>query len=353
MKNRLFLLAAALALLVANGQPQGQKTKATPKTKATSAATAVSISDLVLHGKIPEAVKLAVKSPLAAESALNSLMAAADGQIVLRKITEAKTTLDAAQNFVDACDKTGQVKNLPRDALKGRGLRLQGIVLSDQKEYGNAEATLRQALEISRKAQDKALEAGVHNNLGFALRNMERLEEAAKEFDTARQIAEEQKDDLRAGSSNFNLGEVLFQLNRLDTALAAFKRSAEQNKAASQPSIEARALFMQGRVSSGLDARSPEAIKLFQEAESIFEKLGDDRNAAWSFYFMGEHAAYSMDFKRAKDFGEKALPFLTKVGDKAGLQQCYAFLSDICNHLGDTPMAEKYKKQAEELTIKK
>ncbi len=347
MKRLILFVAVALAFTAAGVRSQTKAKVPAPKKGAPS------VSDLVLQGKIPEAVKLAAKSPLAAESALNSLFAAADTQIALRDLSKAQETLDAAQKFADACDKTGRIKDIPRDALKGRQLRLQGIQLSDQKDFAKAEAFLRQALQISKQAKDPSLEAGVHNNLGYALRNMNLLEEAAREFETARLLAEEQKDDLRAGSYNFNLGEVLNQLKRLDAAMEAFKRSAEQNKAASRPNIQAKAVFMQAVVADKLHSNTDESLKLFQEAESMFEKLGDDLNVGWCFFLMGEHVAYTMDFRKAADFAEKGLPFFVKSADKAALLRSYEFLTDMHGRLGNTQKAEAYKKQAADLSIKK
>ena len=348
MINRIIIfLAAALILPAAAVLPQGKKTKEPAK------AAVPSIQELVLAGKIAEAVKLAAKQPLAAESALNSLMAVSDTQITLRKIPEAKTYLEVARKFLGECQKTGVAKNLPEEALKGRELRLEGIVLSDNGEFEKAEAYLRQALEISKKVKDPALEAGIHNNLGYALRNMNLVDEAVQEFDSARKLAEEQKDDLRAGSYNYNLGEALQSSRRLEQALAAFQRSAEQNKAAARPDIEARAIRMQGMVTGGLDPRSPEAFTLLEDAASKFAKLADSREEGRTYLFIADHIAYSMDFPRALQFGEKALPLLTQAKDTVGLQRCYEFLSDMYGRTGDIAKCEKYKKLAEEIAIKK
>jgi tetratricopeptide (TPR) repeat protein len=347
MKNRLLLIAAVLALFSTLGQAQAKKTK------AAETAPAVSIPDLVLKGKIDDAVKFAVKTPLAAESAFNSLMASADTQIVLRKIPDAQATLDAAQKFMDACDKTGRVKDLPKAALKGRQLRLQGIVLSNNLDFTKALEVLNQALLVSKSAKDLALEAGIHNNLGYARQKVDSLDEAAHEFDTARKIAEDQKDDLRAGSYNFNLGTALLDEEKFDAALAAFQRSAEQNKRAAQAGREARAIFMQARVITKIDPKKAEIMPLFQDAATRFEKLEDPANAGWSYFLMGDNARTNGDFKKAADLAEKALPFLTKAGDKLALQECYRHLALMYTTLGETAKAEKYDKLANETAVKK
>jgi tetratricopeptide (TPR) repeat protein len=347
MKYRILLAAAALMLFPTILPAQAKKlTSVAPGMK-------LSISELVIKHQIEDAVKLALKDPLAAEAALNSLMGTIDTHVVNFRISDALTTLSSAQEFVEACDKTGQIKKLPREALMGRHLRVQGILLNDQKEFAKAVDMLRQALRISQTAQDAGLEAGVRNNLGFALQNQNLLDEASKEFDAARRIAEEQKDDLRAGSYNFNLGTTLRDLSQNDAALAAFKRSAAQNKTAGRADLEARAVLMQGVITGRMNPKGEEALKLFTSAEAMFEKIGDDKNAGWSYYLMGDHQQNTMDYKKAAEFAEKALPFLTKADDKPGLRSCYDLLGKLYGFMNDKAKAENYKKMADQLTAKK
>ena len=353
MKLHWIFLPCAVFLLMAAGRMEVGLSSDADKDQGTGRAQSSAIAELVTKGKIDEAVKLAVKTPAAAVEAVYNMMAEADDQISLRRIPGARGTLEAAEQFAQACEKTGKVKDLPLDALRGRQVRLQGIMLSDQKEYPKAEAYLRQALQISTKAKDPVLEAGVHNNLGYALANQQLLEEAAREFDTARQMAEEQKDDLRAGSYNFNLGDVLYRLGRMNPSLSAYQRSAVQNKAASRPSIEARAVLMQAVVQNRISSSNPEVSKLFLEAASMFEKLGDDLYTGRSLYYYADNVAYTMDFRRAAEYGEKALTFLTKAGETADLERCYTFLGDMYARLGDVVTSEQYKKLAKELEIKK
>jgi tetratricopeptide (TPR) repeat protein len=347
MKYR--ILFAAAAWLIGLTWLPAQAKKLSP----VAPGSKLTIAQMVDKGQIEEAVKLAVEDPLAAEAAMNSLMGTIDTHIVNRKIAEALTLLGSAQSFVDACDKTGQIKRLPREALMGRHFRVQGIMLNDQKEFAKAVEMLRQALRVSQNAQDSALEAGIRNNLGYALQNQQLLSEASKEYDAARKIAEDQKDDLRAGSYNFNLGTALLAMSQNDTAAAAFKRSAAQNKNAGRASLEARAVLMQGVAAGKASPKSEEAMKLLVSAEAMFEKIGDHRNAGWSYLQMGSLKESSMDYQKAAEYTEKALPFLTKAEDKAGLLGCYELLQRMYGFLNDKVKAENYQKLAAGLATKK
>ena len=276
-----------------------------------------------------------------------------DLKITDRQIAQAGATLEAAERFVDEWARVKKGKDLSRDALKGRKLRLQGIELNDKKEYAKAEGILKQALEMSKQLKDPVLEAGVRNNLGYALRFQQKLEESAKEFETARQIAESQKDNLRAASYNLNLGDVLLQLDRAASAIDAFKRAEVQGKAASKSNVEARAILMQGLAQIRIVPAVPEPlrqepIRLMEKAEKMFEEQGDDRNTGWALYLIADRMAYSMKFADAAALGERAIPYLSKAKDKEGLRRCYFLLMDMFNRLGDIAKSSKYKKLYDE-----
>jgi len=311
-------------------------------------------AELALQGKTTEAVRLARKSPSGAVDALRSLYDTADVQITERQFKEAQATLTAAEKFLTAYSKVDKRKELlPGDALKGRNLRLKGIMLTEQKEFESALVVLKDALEISKQSKDPTLEARIHNNLGFPLSSQGKSEDSIKEFTLARDIAESQKDSLRAGSYNFNLGLALYQMKKWEPALDAFKRSAEQNHAAAKPILEAHATVYQGRALSNISSVSPEPMKYFVKAQKMYEKLGDKRKSAWCFYLMGDHTAYSMDFTRAAYYGEQALAGYTAVGDKDWQRRCYEFLADIYVKNGKKDKAEELKKKAQQISQSK
>jgi tetratricopeptide (TPR) repeat protein len=322
-------------------------------TKTQAAKRSPTAQELVLQGKLTEAIRLAGKTPNGPQETLKGLLGMVDLEITDRQIAKASASLEAAEKFADAWSKANKGKDLPREGLKGRRLRVQGIELNDKKEYEKAEVILKQALDISKQIKDPTLEAGVRNNLGHALRYQEKLEESAKEYDTARQIAESQKDTLRAASYNLNLGNVLLQLDRTGPAIDAFKRAEEQGKAASKPDLEARAILNQGVaqiriVASGPEQLRQEPIRLMEKAEKMFEQQGDDRNTGWALFLIADRTAYGMRFADAAAIGERAIPYLSKAKDKAGLRRCYFFLMDMYNRLGDTAKSGKYKKLYDE-----
>src|SRR5881397_2542022 len=92
-------------------------------------------AELALQGKMTDAVRLARKSPSGAADALKRLYDTADLQITERQLKEAQATLAAAELFLTSYSKVEKGKQLPEAPLKGRNLRLKGILLNEQKEF--------------------------------------------------------------------------------------------------------------------------------------------------------------------------------------------------------------------------
>jgi tetratricopeptide (TPR) repeat protein len=345
--NRLKWAALAVAF-IATGVFAARETKAGQQAEQPVS----SLKALIVQGNTAEAVRIAHKQPETVAPVLKAILEEVDLQITDRKIAEARSALEAAGRFVSDYAPDGG-KGMPRDEIQGRLLRLEGIQLSDDKQYEQAEAKLKLALEVSARVGDQRLEAGVHNNLGYALQfQQDRLKEAAAQYNTARTMAEEQKDPLRAGSYNFNLGLALLQLGNNDLAFEALKRSAEQNRSVSKTSLEARATLYQGVALGKIKPTSKEPIPYFVSAEKMFEQLGDDHYTALSYWMMAQQTAFTGDMPEAARVTEKAIPYYTKAGDKAMLAGCYAFAAEIYGRgtsAEDKEKAEKYKKLAEEL----
>jgi tetratricopeptide (TPR) repeat protein len=337
------LLSVALTLAGVASAQTGKKAQAPP---------AAAPHELALQGKTTAAVGAALKSPDGVAAALKALYDKADTQVTDRQIADAKATLSAAGKFLDETARRSPQAAPPREPLEGRNLRLEGIDLSDQKQYGKAEPVLRRALELSQKSKDVALQAGIHNNLGHALRHQTppKEREAVKEFVAARDLAEGAKDMPRAASYNYNLGLALHQSRSYEQAFDAFKRAVEQSRTAGKTNVEALALLWQGRSLSMVNSVSPEPLKYLTAAQKLFEKLGDSDNLGWCYFSMGSHTAYSLKYREAATFGESAIEPFTKAGDREGLRLTYKFLVEMYGRLNEPAKAEASRKKELEFT---
>lgn len=336
-----------LVLISGLGFMQAKTEEAPAASKKTT-----TVESLILAGKAKEAANLAKKTKGSFDEAITKLLSDVDNQITGRKIEEAQKTITAADIFLNAYAAVDKAKVLPRDAVQGRMLRIEGIQLNDKKEYEKGEAVLRQALEISQKAKDPLLEAGVHNNLGYALRYQDKTAEAFKEFSTAAQMAESQKDNLRAGSYNINLGEIQLRRDSAADAIESFKRAVEQNRAAGQPEREARALYMQATALSQMDLMGgssvilKQALPLYKQAVDIYEKLGNERNASLTWFTMAEKLAITKQWDQAAAYAEKALPYYVKARDRSGQHSCYTLLANAYKQLRNNAKAVQNLKLA-------
>jgi len=317
--------------------------------KAAPFSTPPDIAALVTSNRTSEAVQAAVQSPGSVEPGIQKLCATFDLLVNFRQLQQAGSVLDASEHFLDELEKSSPAVKVSRDPIRGRRLRLAGIELGDQKQYREAETKLREALAISVAARDAVLEAGVHNNLGYALHYQNRMEEAAAEYDRARQMAEEQNDSLRAGSYNFNLGQALLALQKPESAAEAFRRAEAQNSAAGRGSLEARSVIMRGIALARVNPQSPAAFQLYGKARTMFQDQGDDRNVGWALFLMAGHRNAEAQFLEAARYAEEAVPYLIKSDDKALLRNCYTLLSSVYSAASDSEKAEHYKRLAQSL----
>jgi tetratricopeptide (TPR) repeat protein len=347
-------IAFALTVLILSPLAAGGQSK--PGRKPPAAA--VPLEELILQSKTPEALRLASRSANSVPNAMKAILAQADGDVTEQRPDAAAAKLESLSRFLDAYAKANKGKDVARDGLRGRQLRIEGIQLSARREFAKAEPMLRQALELARKSGDAFLESGVHNNLGYTLLSRaetedenvdQRLEEAAKEFETARSMAEAQGDTFRAGSYNLNLGQTLMHLRRYDPAMTAFRRAAGHFRTASKPSLEGRALLYQGIALDKLNLVSQEPLKLYDQAFKMFDKLGESGYAGWSLYLIAEHLAYNQKFAEAAQTAERAVPLLVKGGTKERLRGCYFLLSEAYTRLRETAKAERYRQLMAEL----
>lgn len=337
------ILAMALTVPCGLAMQQTKTNQAPPQPTST-------LRELILKSDLTESLRLARQNPSEVTTALNDILEQVDGQITDRKIAEARSALTATDKFMDAYAAADSGKDGLKDSIKGRILRVEGIQLGDDKQYAKAEETLEKALELSRKSGDKRLEAGVHNNLAYALAGQDKADDAIVEYEVARRMAEQQQDLLRAGAYNFNLGFTLYRMGRNEAALGAFKRSAEQSRSVSKASMEARALLYEGITTGKITPTSKDAISYFAQAEKIYEQLADDRNTGFSLWMMAQQTAFAGDMMQARPEAERAIPFLIKAGDKETLYNCYQFLAmtyDLTKSDEDKAKAEKYRKLAD------
>jgi len=101
----------------------------------------------------------------------------------------------------------------------GRGLNLKGSCFWLQGEYDDGLATLKDALSIAERINDRGLEARVLHNYGNIYRDMGDFANAVTHFERALTINEEIGDELSLSIILASISNLLYDLNDYDSAL--------------------------------------------------------------------------------------------------------------------------------------
>ncbi|WP_155979710.1 tetratricopeptide repeat protein [Nocardiopsis sp. CNS-639] len=135
------------------------------------------------------------------------------------------------------------------------------------------------ACETARDGTGEANEAHALNNLGIALRQSHRFEEAIEPLTRARHAYREQGDRLGEAVAWNNLGNTFQELQRLDEATAAHSRAQETYRQLNDHRGEATASNNLGNTLQRL-RRFDEAIAAHSRARETYRRLGDHRGEA-------------------------------------------------------------------------
>ncbi len=125
---------------------------------------------------------------------------------------------------------------------------------ADQLKWGQAALAV---VEASRQPDARRWEASVRNNIGYALHQLGRFDEALAQFQAALAIRERGTNDSATRVARWMVAWTLRSLNRQDEAFAIQLRLAQENDAAGQP-----------------DAY------VFEELETLYRAQGDGARAA-------------------------------------------------------------------------
>lgn len=264
-----------------------------------------------------QARDLATSDPRRALSLTDVLLERAEpGSAVMSRVLAVR-----AHALCYANDFAGAVEHLDRACLSavGRGqdgefgtLRLAQVQpLARLGRLVDAERAAREARERFERAGDGRMAAKSDINLGIVLRMQGRIAQSLECFDRAR--AGVSDDALPAAALESNRGEALRDLDRLDDAARAFERALELFQACGQAHAAAIVEGNLAEVCMRL-GRVDEAVTRYEGAIARYRQAGADADAARLLGEEGE-ALLSVGARRksARLLGE-ALPILERHG---------------------------------------
>ncbi|MET7572977.1 tetratricopeptide repeat protein [Streptomyces sp. NPDC005492] len=144
----------------------------------------------------------------------------------------------------------------------------------------------RTALEAARRAGDKPGEAMAWNNLGVALRETGRAEEAVGAHTCARDLFQAAGNRVREATAWNDLGVALRETGRAEEAVGAHTRARDLFQAAGDRYREATAWHNLGNALQTAD-RAEEAIDALTQARDMHHATGDRHGEAMAWHSLG------------------------------------------------------------------
>ncbi|MEV0876161.1 tetratricopeptide repeat protein [Streptomyces sp. NPDC006682] len=170
------------------------------------------------------------------------------------------------------------------------------------------------ALDACRTLNDTRNEAGAWNNLGSALRDLRRFDDAVHAHETARTLYQQTGDtNGEAGAWN-NLGTALQDLRRFDEALHAHETARTLYQQTGDTYGEATAWDTLGNALQEL-RRFDEALHAHETARTLFQQTGDTHNEAGAWDNLGNALKELRRFDEALHAHETARTLYQQTGN--------------------------------------
>ncbi len=256
-------------------------------------------------------------------------------------LSTAGTALDLSRHAGDRHAEAGACINL-------------GAALQQNRRFDEAVTALTRAQHLFRELGDRRGEARASNNLGLALRYLDRPAEAAAAHTHARDLFQHLGDVHTEATAWNNLGTALQQLHHLDAAIAAHTRARDIFRQTGDLHAEGtawgnlgRALRKTGRLDAAVTAHTA-ALDIFRQTADLHAE-----GIAWNglglvLAELGRHpeaaAAHTRDAEINREFGDRHSEqmaygnlgtALTELGRIDEAVAAHTRALEICRELGD------------------
>ena len=216
-------------------------------------------------------------------------------------------------------------------------------ILTDQGEWRDAERTARTVLDSVDLAGHPRAQMNGRRLLGEALYYMGRYDEALKENDELRRLAEEQGDERATASARIWRANVLAMMGRSEGAFAEAREAARTLERLGDAREAAHAHLFLGVLIAGSGAVSPryaESIAEFQEAIRLAEKAHDVRRVGWALFNVADILRETGRLDEASERNVRSREILERIGDRFGLVQSLIVQGKIGLDRGEYDRAE-------------
>ncbi len=304
-----------------------------------------------------EAAEIAVQS-FSPEVAREHLERALESQRRLHPDSwdeETEIVIELARQ-IDHQGELKQAEALLREHRARRGLRRKlsphvlalldlylARILTDQGAWRDAERTARAVLDSVDLAGHPRTQMNGRRLLGEALYYMGRYDEALKENDALRHLAEEQGDERATASARIWRANVLAMMGRSEGAFAEAREAARTLERLGDAREAAHAHLFLGVLIAGsasLTPRYSESIAEFQEAIRLAEKAHDVRRVGWALFNVADILREAGRLDEAAERNQRSHDILERIGDRFGLVQALIVQGKIGLDRGEYDRAE-------------
>jgi tetratricopeptide (TPR) repeat protein len=203
-------------------------------------------------------------------------------------------------------------------------------------------------------ANNNAIEENVRGKaylgMGFAYTKSDNLKEAISSLRSALGLFQRVNDKKSQAETLGVLGGIYFRSNLIREALATFQTALVLAQQIKNKEMEADLLGEIGSILDFLD-KYDDAIDFFSRSIKIYRKIAknqESRGEARALYDLGLTFYHAKKLEEARSILEKASRMMKKHNDKKGDANLHAALGDIYLELGQTDIAENNYKRAQD-----
>jgi tetratricopeptide (TPR) repeat protein len=223
------------------------------------------------------------------------------------RLTVATASVTASTQLGDRSREGGSLTNL-------------GNALAEVRRFDEAVTAHRTAAAIFRKAGDRRGEGTALANLGNALVEVRRFDEAVTAHRTAAVIFRKAGDLYTQGIALGNLGVALLEMRRFDEAMEAHRTAAAIFREAGDRRGEGGAVDNLGNVLQQV-RRFDEAMEAHRTAAAIFREAGDRRGEGMALHNLGNVLQQVRRFDEAITAHQHDLRICREIDDRHGEAQ--------------------------------
>ncbi|MEV0647492.1 tetratricopeptide repeat protein [Phytomonospora sp. NPDC050363] len=240
------------------------------------------------------------------------------------------------RRFNDALTLTQHALTAARaiaDRREGNALNNLGVALRELRRFEEAIAAHEQAAEIFRETGNRHGEGMALGNLAIALHVLRRFGEAVTAHEQVAEIFREAGDRHSEVQALNNLGVALRELRRFEEAITAHEQAAEIFRETGNRHSEGTALNNLGIALHEL-RRLGEAVTAHEQAAEIFRETGDRHGEGNALNNLGIALQELRRFEEAIAAHEQAAEICRETGDRHGEGQALGNLANALQEVG-------------------